>query len=241
MLIIKRSSKLCSSNHLCRETTGNRWVPAQRANNSECASMLWRHDVLLPPTPPLHPTSYPSPPLPTVIGGSLHKGLSDYAELWCFLCNLPEHTVEQTVELQVILVLCDVIIMEMLPPNRGAVAPPENNPGELPRLLSTYVDVIKWKHFPRYWPFLRIHWCELPSQRPVTHSFDVFVDLRLNKRYSKQSRRQRFETPSCPLWRHCNVSSIIYSLTSRRLYKTNPGKIVQRNGRIELHLLVPRL
>ena len=30
---------------------------------------------------------------------------------------------------------------------------------------------------------------EFPSQRPVTQSFDVFFDLRLNKRLSKQSRR----------------------------------------------------
>ena len=46
---------------------------------------------------------------------------------------------------------------------------------------------------------------EFPSQRPVTHSFDVFFDLRLNKRLSKQSRRRWLETPSCSLWRHCNV------------------------------------
>ena len=45
---------------------------------------------------------------------------------------------------------------------------------------------------------------EFPSQRPVTRSFDVFFDLRLNKRLSKQSRRWWFETPSCSLWRHCN-------------------------------------
>ena len=47
-----------------------------------------------------------------------------------------------------------------------------------------------------------------PSQRPVTQSFDVFSDLRLNKRLSKQSwqsRRRWFETPSHSLWRHCNV------------------------------------
>ena len=37
---------------------------------------------------------------------------------------------------------------------------------------------------------------EFPSQRPVTRSFDVFVDLRLHKRLSKQSRRRWFETPS---------------------------------------------
>ena len=36
----------------------------------------------------------------------------------------------------------------------------------------------------------------LPSQSPVTWSFDVFFDLRLNKRLSKQSSTLRFETPS---------------------------------------------
>ena len=43
-----------------------------------------------------------------------------------------------------------------------------------------------------------------PSQRPVTWIFDIFFDLRLNKRLSKQSRSWWFETLSCPLWRHCN-------------------------------------
>ena len=45
---------------------------------------------------------------------------------------------------------------------------------------------------------------EFPSQRPVTRSFDVFFDLRLNKRLSKQSWGWWFETPSCSLWRNCN-------------------------------------
>ena len=121
--------------------------------------------------------------------------------------------------------------------------------------IEYHDDVIKWKHFPRYWPFVRgIHrpprgwWFETPSsslwrqcndfgdlstnqvlitssvkdslerakawwrhqmetfsallaicagnspvpgefpaQRPVTQSFDVFFDLRPNKRLSKQS------------------------------------------------------
>ena len=46
---------------------------------------------------------------------------------------------------------------------------------------------------------------EFPSQRPVTRSFDVFFDLRLNKRLSKQSIRRLFGTPSRSLWRHCIV------------------------------------
>ena len=46
---------------------------------------------------------------------------------------------------------------------------------------------------------------EFPSQRPVTRRFDVFFDLRLNKRLSKPPRRQWLETPSRPLCRHRNV------------------------------------
>ena len=42
---------------------------------------------------------------------------------------------------------------------------------------------------------------EFPAQRPVTRSFDVFFDLRLNKRLSKQRWSWWFETPSRPLWR----------------------------------------
>ena len=45
---------------------------------------------------------------------------------------------------------------------------------------------------------------EFPAQRPVTRSFDVFFDLRLNKRLSKQSWGWWFETLSHPLWRHRN-------------------------------------
>ena len=44
---------------------------------------------------------------------------------------------------------------------------------------------------------------EFPAQRPVTRSFDVFFNWRLNKRLSKQSWGWWFETPSCPLWHHC--------------------------------------
>ena len=46
---------------------------------------------------------------------------------------------------------------------------------------------------------------ELPAQRPVTRSFDVFFYLRPNKRLSKQWWGWWFETLSCSLWRHCHV------------------------------------
>ena len=45
---------------------------------------------------------------------------------------------------------------------------------------------------------------EFPTQRPVTRSFDVFFDLRLNKRLSKQSWGWWLETLSRPLLRHRN-------------------------------------
>ena len=46
---------------------------------------------------------------------------------------------------------------------------------------------------------------EFPAQRPVTRGLDVFFDLCLNKRLSKQCWGWWFETPSNPLWRHSNV------------------------------------
>ena len=46
---------------------------------------------------------------------------------------------------------------------------------------------------------------EFPLQRPVTRSFDVFFDLRLNKSLIKQMKDWWFQTPSRSLWRHYNV------------------------------------
>ena len=53
---------------------------------------------------------------------------------------------------------------------------------------------------------------EFLAQRPVTRSFDVFFDLRLNKRLNKQSSCLWFETISRPLWCHSNE-------TRRELFK----------------------
>ena len=56
---------------------------------------------------------------------------------------------------------------------------------------------------------------DFPSHRPVTRSFDILFDLRLNKRLHKQSRRWWFETPSCSFWRHCNESFVALRSTNR--------------------------
>ena len=53
---------------------------------------------------------------------------------------------------------------------------------------------------------------ELPAQRPVTRSFDIFFDLRLNKRLSKQWWGWWFEAPSRLIWRHCNDSQNIVNI-----------------------------
>ena len=61
---------------------------------------------------------------------------------------------------------------------------------------------------------------EFPSQRPVARSFDVFFDLRLNKRLSKQSWGWWFETPSRSLRRQWNVSNRPWiSLWMNRVYR----------------------
>ena len=76
--------------------------------------------------------------------------------------------------------------------------------------IAEHDDVIKWKHFPRYWPFAREftgHWW-IPRTKASDAELNVFFDLRLNKRLSKQSLGWWFETPSCSLWRHCKEELI---------------------------------
>ena len=58
--------------------------------------------------------------------------------------------------------------------------------------------------FPRYWHFMRgiDRWpVVFPSQRPLTRCFDVFFEVRLNKRFGKK-KRWWIKTPRCTLWRH---------------------------------------
>ena len=61
-------------------------------------------------------------------------------------------------------------------------------------------DVIKWRH--------------PPTQRPVTQGYDAFLDLRLNKRFSEQTKGQSLKTPSRSLWRDCNRNYHLWSDTS---------------------------
>ena len=76
---------------------------------------------------------------------------------------------------------------------------------EIPAIWMTYLhdDVIKGKHFPRYWPFVR--W--LPHTKASDAELWCFFDLRLNKRLSKQ-------------WYHFNIrimSLAVYSIVMSTL------------------------
>ena len=66
-----------------------------------------------------------------------------------------------------------------------------NRRGQVDQRNANHDDVIKWKHFPRYWPICAgnspVTGEFFPAQRPVTRRFDVFFDLSLNTRLSKQS------------------------------------------------------
>ena len=63
---------------------------------------------------------------------------------------------------------------------------------------------------------------EFPVQRPVTRSFDVFFDRRLNKWLSKQLWGWWFEMPSRSLWRHSNDQTLIPRYWNCRNYPS-PG------------------
>ena len=63
---------------------------------------------------------------------------------------------------------------------------------------------------------------EFPSQSPVTRSFDVFLDLRPNKRLSKQSRHRWCETSSRSFWRHCNDRGHFILITHKWYPKAGP-------------------
>ena len=65
-------------------------------------------------------------------------------------------------------------------------------------------DVIKWKHFPRYWPFMREttghRWIPLTKASDAELSF--FFALRLDTRWANNWDTGELRLRS--LWRHCN-------------------------------------
>ena len=67
--------------------------------------------------------------------------------------------------------------------------------------------VIKWKHFPRYWPFVRgIHRSPVNSPHKGKWRGALMFPLICVWINSKQSWDWWFETLSRLVWRHCNVT-----------------------------------
>ena len=70
---------------------------------------------------------------------------------------------------------------------------------------SGHDDVIKWKHFPRYWPFVKEIHRSPANSPPMARIFEGFFYLRLNKRLRKQWWGWWFETPSRSL---CKIGHV---------------------------------
>ena len=77
--------------------------------------------------------------------------------------------------------------------------------------FDTFLNVFFFILSKLIWPLLQMSLilkrADVDQCRTVTRSFDVFFDLHLNKRLSKQPWGWWFETPSWSFWRQCNEKS----------------------------------
>ena len=81
-------------------------------------------------------------------------------------------------------------------------------------------DVIKWKHFPCYWPFVwGIHRSPVNSPHKGQQHEALMFSLicALNKWLSKQPWGWWFKMPPSSLWRHCNVMWLQVFLALRHM------------------------
>ena len=72
---------------------------------------------------------------------------------------------------------------------------------------AVYDGVIKWKHLPRYWPFVRgIHRSPVNSLHKGQWRGALMFSLICAwiNGWVNNSEALWFKTPSHPLWRHCN-------------------------------------
>ena len=92
-------------------------------------------------------------------------------------------------------------------------------------------DVIKWKHFPRNWPFVRgiLRSPVNSSHKASDAELWCFLWSARNKRLSKQWWGWWFETLSCSLWRHRNDMDVhkCYFLI---IYASSPNR-----GQLDQH------
>ena len=87
-------------------------------------------------------------------------------------------------------------------------------------------DVIKWKYFPRYWPFVRgtteHRW--IPLTKASDTGIWCFLWYTPEQTVGQQSKRPWFETPSRSLWRNCNV--LLEDILAPNGARPSAGKIV---------------
>ena len=91
---------------------------------------------------------------------------------------------------------------------------------------STHDDVINWKHFPRYGPFVRgIH--RSPVNSPHKGQWGGALMFSLIWTYlngwAKHSRGWWFETLSRPLLRHCNEHDAWHEVNLRTVLLSSPS------------------
>ena len=91
----------------------------------------------------------------------------------------------------------------------------------LPRSATTthfHDDVVKWKHFTRYWPFMRgIH--RSPVNSPHKGQWREALMFSLICAWINSSVNNR-KAPSRSLWRHCNIHSELASVWMDHNYTT---------------------
>ena len=80
---------------------------------------------------------------------------------------------------------------------------------------------------------------EFPTHRPVTRSFDVYFDLRPNKRLGKQSWGWWFQTLSWSLWRHRNDNRGVGEFRPNRAHYDSLEKQCNRTNTPTALILLP--
>ena len=97
---------------------------------------------------------------------------------------------------------------------------------------ETHNDVIKWKHFPRNWPFVRgIHRSPVNSPHKGQWRGALMLCFScLNKRLSEQPPGWWFETPLWSWWRQCNATGCRPHDLSRPSFVLNTLR-PRQNGR----------
>ena len=72
-------------------------------------------------------------------------------------------------------------------------------------------DIIKWKHFPHYWPFVMNSPVNSPHKGQWREALMFSLICAWTNGLVNNRKRWWFEMPSCSLWRHCNGNFLMMS------------------------------